>query len=217
MLVQKRETEQTANQGHLATLGYSSTSLMAHLSSSPPLMALCSRGHARPARREGWCPQSPVFCAWVKSQITRFQSVNQLSWNFQAVVVHFLGCFWTLISGNALNVAKSKWILIGPWVTRPQMFNWLGAPIMSCWKKNGTASEQPVQHHIPPHHTHRPYHIPAYPGDPFGGTSSKARNIGIVFEARLRRNSGIQYYPIITPGSFLEFTVNSHMRQCKSY
>ena len=83
-------------------------------------------------------------------------------------------------------------------------------------KKNGTASEQPVQHHIPPHHTHRPYHIPAYP-DPFGGTSSKARNIGIVFEARLRRNSGIQYYPIITPGSFLEFTVNSHMRQFKSY
>ena len=85
MLVQKRETEQTANQGHLATLGYSSTSLMAHLSSSPPLMALCSRGHARPARREGWCPQSPVFCAWVKSQITRF-SVSK------SAFMEFPGC-----------------------------------------------------------------------------------------------------------------------------
>ena len=145
----------------------------------------------------------------------RFQSVNH-PWNFQAVLIQFLGCSGTpigykmvscelllscemsltllgivstLISGNAISVAKSsEWILIGPEVACPQNVNWVFCPKNAILgkpnKKNGTVSDQPVQHHMPPY----PYTYTILVILLAGVTYSKAR-YGHILHLGLRNSS----------------------------
>lgn len=146
--------------------------------------------------------------------MTRFQSVNH-PWNFQAVLVQFLGCSGTpigykMVSCELLLSCEMSLTLLGivsTLISRPSPKYQLGLgpnnailgkPNKEKWYS--TVSDQPVQHHMPPY----PYTYTILVILLAGVTYSKARYGHI-----LHLGSSKFKCLIITPGSILEFTVNS--------